>query len=154
MDARWRTIRRLTCLFCLIIAVGLLLAVWKLPDFGLRTTFRWDRVDGTVIQSEMKQMRVPEGMQFKAGIVYSYRVQEREYRNNQVEFVDLYQSDEAGAQRILGEFPAGKTITVLYNPDAPNQSMIRHRQFLELVIFVVVPILLFGFAFFLWRWDL
>jgi 4-amino-4-deoxy-L-arabinose transferase-like glycosyltransferase len=154
METRWRTVRRIFAFSCVAIALILALVAWKLPQFGIRTTFGWERVDGTITQSEIKEMRVAEGVRYKAGIHYVYRVQEREYTNNQVELVDLYASDQSFAQKLIGEFPKGKTITVLYNPESPNQSLIRHRQFLELLVFIAVPILLLGFGFWLWRWDL
>ena len=57
-------------------------------------------------------------------VKYRYTVAGKTYSGNRYRFGEIYSSDGIGYQ-IVAEHPAGKRVTVYYNPDDPADALLR-----------------------------
>ncbi len=59
-----------------------------------------------------------------ADIVYDYAVDGTAYEGYRVSFGETGDVDIAIAEDIIGQYPAGSTVRVFYNPDGPRESVL------------------------------
>ncbi len=64
---------------------------------------------------------------YSADVVYRYNVEGKTHRSDRLSFEYGTRSDRAECQRIVEDYPEGKTVTCYYNPDKPSESVI-HRS--------------------------
>ncbi len=61
---------------------------------------------------------------YSADISYDYLVDDQAYVNGSVHFGSMSSSDPSMARAMLQRYPVGKTVTVFYNPERPQQAVL------------------------------
>lgn len=146
-----RGVRRTLASMLFLFAAILLAVPWVLPFFGLHTTFRWQHVQGEVIESSVREIRTGEGMRYGPGVVYRYEFNGKSYVNNRLGFYDQFVEDPKKPLEIATRLPRGTKVNVLVNPDLPSESLLEHRRFWEIVWLLLLPLILVSAAVWLWR---
>ncbi len=101
----------------------------------------WPAVEGTVVSSEVQQesktsrsngtTRRKTGTRtartktsYRAEVLYDYVVNGETYSANKVLFGQVGKGSPASARKIVNRYPAGKKVTVYYNPDEPEIAVL------------------------------
>jgi hypothetical protein len=116
----------------------------------------WPVVEGTVIEASMTVIQDSEQPRFRPLVDYAYRVGERDYRCNRIQWgglVDL--PSRSAAAKVVGHYKTGKRIKVYYNPRQPAVAVLQpgHAAGIGNIVFIAPFCVLFGlfyvgFAFF------
>ncbi len=92
----------------------------------------WPREDGEITHSEI-ELGTSGGtsgrVTFRADIKYKYKVKRRSYKNDKVCVgnVKVWVNNRSVAERTCREYPVGKTVKVLYNPNKPSEACLEPR---------------------------
>jgi len=93
--------------------VGLLVAAWGWRNTSrARQTLSWPSVDATVTQSVLDNNRLP-------AVVYHYSVDDQVCKYQMLVPEGVMASVQA-AQKVVDEYPPGRTDTLFYQPEDPN----------------------------------
>ena len=87
----------------------------------------WPTVQGGVIYSKVVTSHDSKGrMQYRPDIQYAYRVDGKEYKSNKIEAAGTSSSsDSSSAYESVSQYPAGRSVTVHYNPVKPWVSVLQ-----------------------------
>ncbi|MCX6340366.1 MAG: DUF6159 family protein [Candidatus Aureabacteria bacterium] len=109
--------------FINVLAVGVaisLLATWV--DHASRRAENWPVTEGIVLNSGVKAERGRHGRRYAPKIIVSYEVQGMPYRGNRISVLPLKRfGNRSRAERYAAKYPAGKRVTVHYNPGKPDR---------------------------------
>ena len=109
---------------------------------------RFLAVEGTVTASRIATSRGSKGgTNYKPVVEYRYTVAGREYQADRYEFMGMSSSSgHASSQAVVTAHAPGKTVTVYYDPQAPESAVLR-REFPDMLVFMTLflqPFLLIG----------
>jgi hypothetical protein len=65
-----------------------------------------------------------ESPTYEADVFYKYFVNDIEYSSNKVSFGSSADDNPKNAQRIVNRYPQGKEVTIYYNRDSPEESVL------------------------------
>lgn len=110
----------------IFVAVGtvfVILSLWDLFDaFACRS---WKTADGVIVVSDLERSADSDGVSYRAEISYRYRVNGEELVASRARFGDrMNTSWSKPAVRLVTKYPVGKEVTVLYNPENPNEAVL------------------------------
>jgi hypothetical protein len=89
-----------------------------------KESINWWTTDGIIISSDIKEKKDEGGgKRYSPKILYSYSVQRIKYSSTKISFGEYAPSLE-NARKIVNQYPAGKIVTVYYNPDKHNLSVL------------------------------
>ena len=145
-------------LIVLFFAVGIVIAAFSYN--GYRTSLAsesWPSVTGSIVRSEIERQTSTsgEGADKKTTvneypkIAYQYHIDGKTYTSRKISFVS-----PGNAKQVVSRYPVGKSVSVSYNPDKPEQAvLVPGRKKLDYVpYFFSVVFILFGAALFgKWR---
>ncbi|NOZ13160.1 MAG: DUF3592 domain-containing protein [Acidobacteria bacterium] len=94
----------------------------------------WPSVQGTVVSSRVvriqeltdKKKKRPQ-YSYKPLVKYSYSVEGQGYLSSRISFGDYYTNKRDHARHIVAAYPAGKTVRVYYDPEAPMHSVLERK---------------------------
>jgi len=86
---------------------------------------RFATAPGTILSSEVTYHDDSDGTTHGVRITYSYTVAGREYTGDRFRYDKSSSSDSAWAHRAVSEHPAGSPTTVYYDPQAPENAVLR-----------------------------
>jgi Protein of unknown function (DUF3592) len=125
---------------------------------GYFVRFNYESTNGKIISSEVEQIEQEEEcgeyctetvQVFRPKFLYEYQVKEIKYFGTRYRAFPKGE-DKFWAERIVKDFPAGKQVTVFYNPQNPERSVLTKetspnywRNFIFIIIFVVLSTLAF-----------
>lgn len=101
-------------------AVTLTLGVRSL--WFARESSSWPSTSGVVIQSDVETSRGNKGTTYQAEIMYDYEVDGSTYSSNRVGYGDYGSSNPSPARQMVNRYPKGKSVTVYYQEEDPEQS--------------------------------
>jgi len=106
-------------------ALIVLLCCAALPPYlQAKKSARWPSVDGGITASWMRS-GYWRGVKFYRGEVeYRYRVGKTEYHGNAFSLGPAHAAAEEVWQRVLDEYPVGKTVKVYYDPGHPATAIL------------------------------
>ncbi len=88
----------------------------------------WPAVEGKVISSEVernqKRSNGKSSTTYHAEVLYDYVVEGTTYSGNKVVFGQGGSSNPASARSIVNRYPRAKIVSVFYNPDTPDVSVL------------------------------
>ncbi len=112
--------RRLLLKFLLIVfplVMGILFIGIGIRNHSLgKQSESWPSVQGNLAGESMSARKKK-----RVHISYEYRVKDVTYKNSRVNFQD----DKASKKKIRSQYNVGDTLTVYYNPDDPDQSVLQ-----------------------------
>jgi len=116
--------------FAAVLAFGLIL--WRIGQLkrAVKIAKSWPTVPGRVVAGSihMRTISLPRGgrgVSYGVIVGYEYEVKGRRYRSERYSLSGpQYVSFEKRAKRLLGTFPIGTSVTVSYDPAAPEAGVI------------------------------
>ena len=114
-----------------VLVIGIILIIFSsMTIYKCINSGTWPTTEGQIRKSEMYiSYDYEDGHKYQAEIEYSYRVDGRGYVGNRVSYrwndnPSSRSSDKGYYERVLEKYPAGKNVTVHYNPDDPDEAVL------------------------------
>lgn len=139
----------------LLIGAGLTYWGWNILQTA-RASEAWPAVDGIITASDVSHSTDAEGGEtYSPEITYRYQVDTVSYENGTIKFGENAYSSRREAEQIAAGYPVGRDVTVYYNPDQPDRSVLEPGvsggSYIVLgigVLFLVITLIIAPFAFF------
>jgi hypothetical protein len=108
----------------LVIGAGLAYWGWNILQ-DARASSSWPTAEGLVTNSEVSHSSDAEGGDtYSPEVTYTYTVRDSLYENNTIKFGENAYDSRRTADRIAASYPSGKTVTVYYDPENPDRSVL------------------------------
>jgi hypothetical protein len=91
----------------------------------LDAQMRFVSIEGTVVSSEVKTADSEDGPVYAPQVRFRYTVEGRSLASDRYSFDASSSSDRAYAAGVVADHPAGKTVTVWYDPDRPDVAILQ-----------------------------
>jgi hypothetical protein len=91
-----------------------------------RVTWTWPSTEGVVRDTEVVETFCAQNSNkvFQPVVKYEYLVNERRHTGKRIKIVDIA-SGSKYAHRVVASYPVGAKITVYYNPNSPEEAVLR-----------------------------
>ncbi|MDR0232143.1 MAG: DUF3592 domain-containing protein [Dysgonamonadaceae bacterium] len=105
--------------------IGIILIVRFIYIFILsKRTKKWEITKGEIISSKIQES-LDFGAGYRAVIRYKYTIEEKEYLSNRIFYGDSIQKNSPkSAKTLVNKYINGEKVTVYYNPQYPNKSVL------------------------------
>lgn len=123
-SAVWPVLKYLLFFLCII---GGAIGTYYLGFLKVKSLYeaeRWPSVQGAVLSSRVIENRGDDSTTYRGYVAYSYNVDGREYKNDQVAFMSLSSSCYSCARKIVRNNPKGGSVRVFFNPANPAESVL------------------------------
>ncbi len=84
----------------------------------------WPQVEGKVIRSGLTERTRNINKVYQLDVHYEYWVNGRRYESDSVDGMTTYYSSKSRAQSKADEYPVGRAVTALVNPDRPEEAFL------------------------------
>jgi hypothetical protein len=84
----------------------------------------WPTAEGKVLESKLREVRDDDSRTWGVHIVYEYCVNGETYRSDVWRLEAGSSSFTGNAEKVIARYPAGSTVPVFYNPDAPQDALL------------------------------
>ena len=85
----------------------------------------WEQVEAVVQDSFVKSHQSDDGTTYSIQISYTYEIDGTTYKSDRYHFILGSSSGYSSKQKVVDQYPKGKTITCLVNPEDPNEAVIK-----------------------------
>ena len=98
--------------------------------FGVRGLIRanasvdWPTAQGKVIACSVESSSDDDGTTYHAEILYEFSVDGTTFNGNRVAYGDYGSSSPSHARSIVNRYPKGKSVTVCYMPEDPEECLL------------------------------
>ena len=107
----------------LMIGLGMLiLGVSKIMT--AKDSETWPSKEGTVLESKISINSSDDGTTYGADVTYEYKVNEKTYEGDKVTVSEVSTGSRGRARNIVNRYPVGNKVTVFYDPDDPETSVL------------------------------
>ena len=122
-------ISRLGLIRIIFIVGGLLLAAFSFQRVSLIQSSRlWPTVDGKILSSALEERPVflkgTFGKEYFARVWFVYQVEGKKYISCNLSFTQGFMRKPEAAEGIVQRYPAGKDVSVYYDPVNPEQAVV------------------------------
>ena len=108
----------------------------------------WKNSEGEIISSKTQESYFDEGAIYKTVIQYKYTIGEKEYFSNRVFYGDyIGRNFSYSVKKIVNKYVKGATVSVYYNPQHPNKSVLEtgihpviYRELIVGILFLLLSI--------------
>lgn len=108
----------------LLIGLGLTYWGWTILQ-NARASASWPTADGNITSSEVTRSTDAEGGDsYSPEVTYAYNVNDTNITNNTIKFGENSYSSRRKADEITANYPAGKIVTVYYDPEKHDRSVL------------------------------
>lgn len=108
----------------LLIGVGLTFWGWTILQ-NARASASWPTADGKVTKSEVTRSTDAEGSDsYSPEVTYTYSVNNTGFSNDTIKFGENSYGSRNKANGIAAGYPIGKSVTVYYDPEKPERSVL------------------------------
>jgi hypothetical protein len=89
-------------------------------------TYKWPSTPGTVVSSEIKKIGSSDNFLYDPIVTYEYYLEGKTFRSCKLKIADEFLADGsyAQAEKLTRNFPVGRNVDVIYNPEAPQESVL------------------------------
>jgi len=109
---------------CAFIILGLVIGSLGLKEVvGGLSASSWPSTQGEILSSDIKYYSNSKGHTYGASVTYSYTVDKRFYRSNQISF-GSYSGSYSHAQEVLNRYPKGALVPVFYDKSSPDNAVL------------------------------
>lgn len=126
-------------------AVGLFLIIKYFQDRSkLQASENWSTATGTVTKSSVREIRSNDKdghleSSFYPEVNYSYQVIGQVYEGNRIAFgAESGHKRKDGALSVLEKYPEGKNVTVYYDPNKPEDSVLERKLSKSILVIGIV----------------
>jgi len=139
----------------LLIGMGLSYWGWNILQ-DARASASWPTIDGKVVKSEVTHSIDSDGGDsYSPEITYVYIVNNEQLANKTIKFGENSYSSRKKAEGIAASYPVGKNVTVYYDPQQPDKSVLEPGvsggSYIVLgigVLFILITLIAIPFTFF------
>jgi hypothetical protein len=119
-----------------------------------RASQSWPTTEGTIYKSEVTVM-VFNLFRYRPEVIYNYTVTDRRYKGKNVCLnYDIGTGNMFYAERCCVKYPAGRKVTVYYNPNNPAEACLEQRvDTPRFFIYITAAIMFFGLCMVLGLFD-
>lgn len=111
--------------FFLVAVIGVFLTVNMMSAWYLSlVSTRWPTTEGRVLNSQVTSGTTTIGDWWAPSVKYEYRVGTNVFHAGNIRFYMPLLRDPAAANAIRSPYPAGKLVSVSYDPEDPNRSVL------------------------------
>jgi len=108
----------------LLVGLGLTYWGWNILQ-DARASAAWPAADGVVTRSEVTRSTDSDGGDsYSPEITYTYTVNNEQLANKTIKFGENSYSSRKKAEGIANSYPVGKNVTVYYDPQQPEKSVL------------------------------
>ncbi|HSH05695.1 MAG TPA: DUF3592 domain-containing protein [Anaerolineae bacterium] len=122
--------RGMGCLGTIVFLTVFTLVGGSLSYFGwgfvqeAQASATWPSTPGEITWSQVSVDSDSDGTTYGADIGFEYVVRDRLYTGDRVTVLEVSSSSLSRAQNIVNQYPVGEQVTVYYNPDNPEASVL------------------------------
>jgi hypothetical protein len=117
----------LTCIILIVLGTGFCIWGWRII-VNARASGTWPHVVGTIMHASVRttdsQSNGKTTRMYSADIRYRYQVSGKTYVSGQVSLSDHSSSSSSGMKKLIWRYPAGKSVSVYYNPTDPKDALL------------------------------
>lgn len=111
--------------FFLVAVIGVWLTLSMMSAWYLSlASLHWPTANGHVITSGVDSGTTTLGDWWAPSVKYKYQVGAKSFQSDMIRFYIPLLRDSAAAEAIRSPYPAGKLVSVYYDPDHPNRSVL------------------------------
>jgi len=111
--------------FALVAAIGVFLTLNMMSAWYLSlVSTHWPTTEGRVLNSQVTSGTTTIGDWWAPSVKYEYRVGSNSFQAANIRFYQPLLRDPAAADAIRAPYPAGKLVSVSYDPNDPNRSVL------------------------------
>lgn len=111
--------------FFLVAAIGVFLTVNMMSAWYLSlVSTHWPTTEGRVLNSQVSSGTTTIGDWWAPSVKYEYRVGANTFQAGNIRFYMPMLRDPAAADALRSPYPAGKLVSVSYDPKDPNRSVL------------------------------
>lgn len=108
----------------LLVGLGLTYWGWNILQ-NARASALWPTADGVVTRSEVTRSTDPDnGDSYSPEVTYTYTVNNVSQTDKTIKFGENSYSSRRKADEVVGNYPVGKNVTVYYDPEKPERSVL------------------------------
>lgn len=140
-------------LIILFILIGLFLS-----SFGLYFLYKegnirnWPTIVGTVQDTQIADFsRSSSTPSFKPIVTYQYSVNGKDYSNNRLTVISKTYGTLIEAEAIVAKYPVQQKVVVLYNPQNPQDSILKHQSKMISYFIIIFGLLISSIAIIIMR---
>jgi len=110
----------------IFLLIGVLLTIWGWTILqNARASGSWPTADGIVTRSQVSHSTDAEGGDsYQPQVTYKYSANNTTYENNTIKFGENSYNSRRKADEIAGNYPVGKNVTIYYDPEKPDRSVL------------------------------
>ena len=95
-----------------------------------RQSLSWPLAEGTIISAQASRSRSSDGQSdYAPTITYTYTVASNTYNGTRIRFAAVGGGDYSETRAILDKYPAGRPLSVHYNPARPAEAVLEPGEF-------------------------
>ena len=133
--------------------------------FKGRVSQSWPSVEGVILSSQVEKYETTVGeyvtdvTRYRPLIQFQYQVGDEVYEGGRFRLIKANSIEAAGAQVVVGRYPASARVLVYYNPEDPADSLLEHPYLKGIVLGYGLIVLILGGALLLMikidpdKWD-
>lgn len=107
------------------LAVGIAITFFGIKQIrDARDSMSWPSIPGVVEFSSVEQRRNDNSTTYEAEVMYNYKVNGVVYSSNRLSFGQVSSSDPTSARKIVNRYPVDSEVTVYYQENAPEKSVL------------------------------
>jgi hypothetical protein len=93
----------------------------------------WPSTAGTIVSSTVRRNSSTDedghtNFSFSPIVEYDYSVNGQAYKGKKIHYGITPSQDNATAQKEADRFPAGRQVTVFFNPEKPNEAVLEQKE--------------------------
>jgi hypothetical protein len=96
--------------------------IWKLRK--TRRAMSWPTVSGRIVSSAVVKSGRGEDTEYQPAIRYEYQVNGKSFGSDVCRFGFEDGATEGESEQAVGQYPAGRTVSVYVNPDEPAEAVL------------------------------
>lgn len=123
--------------------MGLLTLVTAVKKYRInRQRDRFEPVEATVLNSEVKSSHSSGDTSYSEAIEYEYEVNDETFVSDSVNpGADANRTTQSGAREYVEEYPEGATVEAFYDPEDPSVAFLENKSVLgQSIVYSVVAV--------------
>ena len=143
-----------------LLVLGAVFAIYGIIELDRASAMRdWPAIQGEVYSARVVE-EIDHGIDastprvYRPEIRYSFILGGTEYAGSRRSVGETAASWRSHAERVVARYPAGKPVTVYYNPQNPRESILERQTAKGWAIFFIVVGVAVGIGGGFWAWHL
>ncbi len=124
----------------LLIGLSVFYSICLRPAVNLLQSEKWQKTPCRIISSSVGSHDGDDGTTYSVDILYSYNLNDREYRSSTYSFMGGSTSGREGKREIVNSYPPGMSTFCYVNPEDSTNAVL-NRKFTADMLFGLIPLI-------------